>query len=279
MSETPQRGSVWRATAIWAVCTVVGIVLLLVLGPQLAAWHVLPAVASDRAGDIDQVLFLFTLLSIPVFALVIVFAGYSAFTWGSRLRPNAHGRPMAVSSRFQPIWVIISIVLVIFLYVYGLAFLNNVNAAPKGDVLHVNVTGEQWLWDFSYPDSNNVGTSQLELVVNKPVEFSITSIDVQHSFWIPALGIKQDAVPGETTHISATPNTIGTFPIRCAELCGLYHAYMETVVHVVSQDDFNTWIQNQEPSAPVMTPAASSLTPIKVPDMAMISDSRRAAGV
>ena len=55
MSETPQRGSVWRATAIWAVCTVVGIVLLLVLGPQLAAWHVLPAVASDRAGDIDQI--------------------------------------------------------------------------------------------------------------------------------------------------------------------------------------------------------------------------------
>ena len=88
----------------------------------------------------------------------------------------------------------------------------------------------------------NVQSTSLELPVNQPVDFDITSVDVQHSFWIPAFGVKQDAVPGETTTISATPSQMGTYVVRCAELCGLYHAYMETPVYVVSASAFQTWV-------------------------------------
>ncbi len=79
--------------------------------------------------------------------------------------------------------------------------------------------------------------------------FTIHSIDVQHSFWIPSFGIKQDAVPGEVTHISVTPNKIGEYVVRCAELCGLYHAYMNTPVKVVSSADFDAWVASQQASS------------------------------
>ena len=85
-------------------------------------------------------------------------------------------------------------------------------------------------------------STTLVLPVNRPVRFDITSTDVQHSFWIPAFAVKQDAVPGQTTHISATPTQIGNYEVRCAELCGVYHSYMETPVEVVTPDFFSSWI-------------------------------------
>ena len=92
--------------------------------------------------------------------------------------------------------------------------------------------------------------------MNQPVVFKIQSIDVQHSFWIPAFGIKEDAVPGQTTSVSATPSQMGTYVVRCAELCGLYHAYMETPVYVVSSSDFQAWL-NQGTTTAFRQPALS----------------------
>ena len=254
---------IMRALVIWLVCTVLGLLALFLLGPHLAEWGILPPVASDRAGDVDSVLFLFTLLSIPVFMFVVVFSIYSARSFRSQGRP-ADGPAFVVHPRFSPIWVIVSVVLVIFLYVFGLYFLNSVDASAGPSALEVHVNGEQWLWNYSYPQYNNVGSTELELPVNRPVNFTITSTDVQHSFWIPAFGIKQDAVPGEVTHISATPTVIGNYVVRCAELCGLYHAYMETPVHVVSEADFEAWVAQQQPSEPSGTslraPTTAQLT-------------------
>jgi len=250
MSVTPSGPRhIQRVLLIWLVCTVLGLLALFLLGPHLSEWGVLPPVASARAGDIDSVLFLFTLLSIPVFMFVVVFGIYSARAFRTEGRPE-DGPATVVHPRFSPIWLVVSVVLVIFLYVYGLYFLNAVQASAGSGALEVHVNGEQWLWNYTYPQYNNVGSTELELPVGRPVNFTITSTDVQHSFWIPAFGIKQDAVPGEVTHISVTPSTIGDYVVRCAELCGLYHAYMETPVHVVSQSDFDAWVAKQQPAEP-----------------------------
>jgi cytochrome c oxidase subunit II len=248
------RNHIVRAAIIWAVCTVVAIVVFILVAPHFSAWHILPQFASQTSNDIYSVMFLFTLLSIPVFFMVVVFGFYSGFNF-TRGRPAAGGafRP----PRSLPvIWIIISFVLVTFLYVYGLTFLSKVDAQPASDALIVNVTGEQWLWDYSYPQYGNAQSTVLELPVNRSVVFHIQSIDVQHSFWIPAFGIKEDAVPGEMTSISTTPTVMGTYVVRCAELCGLYHAYMQTPVYVVSELDFNTWITQQPTPVP---PSSSSL--------------------
>ncbi|HLZ20836.1 MAG TPA: cytochrome c oxidase subunit II [Ktedonobacterales bacterium] len=262
-----EQGHIRRAAIIWVAATVVGLLVFFVLAPQFESWGVVPPTASERVGEINQVLWLFTALSIPVFTLVIVFAGYSIFAFRERNRPTSDGPVMRGNQRLQVTWIGVSIVLVAFLFGYGLYFLNQVSAAPAGDVLQVHVTGEQWLWNYSYPQYKDISGTTLELEVNRPVVFTINSIDVQHSFWIPSFGIKQDAVPGETTHISVTPNKIGDFVVRCAELCGLYHAYMETPIHVVSAADFQTWVSQQP--IPV-TPSASAFSTGGPPEAALV---------
>ncbi len=239
-----------RAAIIWVIASVITEAIYILIAPQLTLWGVLPPIGSNRLDDINSVLFLFTALSIPVFMMVVVFAAYGVFTFRAKGQPDSDGPVMRGHIRLQWTWVVISIVLVSFLFGYGLYFLSAVSAAPGDGTLVVNVTGEQWLWDYSYPQYGNISGTTLELPVGREVNFVITSIDVQHSFWIPSFGIKQDAVPGETTHINVTPTTIGDYVVRCAELCGIYHAYMETPVHVVSVDDFNTWVQQQQLEQP-----------------------------
>jgi cytochrome c oxidase subunit II len=261
---------IWRAATIWVIASVITEAIYLVIAPQFVSWGVLPPIGSARVEDVNSVLFLFTALSIPVFMMVVVFAAYGVFTFRTRGRPVTDGPMLRGHIRLQWTWVAISVLLVAFLFGYGLYFLSEVSAAPSGDVLIVNVTGEQWLWDYSYPQYNNVSGTTLELQVNRPVKFVINSIDVQHSFWIPSFEIKQDAVPGQTTTISVTPSTIGDYVVRCAELCGLYHAYMETPVHVVSASDFAAWAQQQQVEQPSGSQSLSGALP-----MAMVSGSGR----
>ena len=275
MQNTPTRvRQIRTAVILWVVFTVVLEAVFLLLAPHLIEWNVLPPGASNRSGSVNSVLAIFTILSIPVFVLVVVFAIYSVFKNGTRVGPRADGPAVVVNPRLQAIWLIVSIVLVAFLYFYGLAFLNEVSASPTGNVLHVTVTGEQWMWDYTYtdPQYGGIQSTQLYLPVNVPVEFTIHSIDVQHSFWIPAFAIKQDAVPGETTSISVTPKQLGDYVVRCAELCGLYHAYMETPVHVVSMADFTSWAAQQ----PAPAPAPSSFAP---PDIALTGTMARYSSV
>lgn len=271
-SREEARGNIRRAVLYWAILTIVLELVFVFAAPQLTEWQILPPAAGDRSDEINTVLWLFTFLSIPVFSMVVVFALYSAFTWGSRLQPRAHGPAMLVNPLFIRWWIIISVVLVLVLYVYGLIFLARVDAKPSGNVLQVHVNGEQWLWNYSYPQYGNVGGSELWLVVNRPVTFTITSTDVQHSFWIPAFDIKQDAVPGETTSINVTPKHLGDFQVRCAELCGIYHAYMETPVHVVPQSVFDTKIHQLRPAAP---PGTSGNLPSQVALADLTASSRR----
>jgi len=249
-----------RATIIWLVATIVGLAVAWLIGTQLVDWGTIPAIASNRASDVDQVLGLFTLLSIPVFMLVVVFGGYAVFQFRSQGRPDRDGPATRGHMPTQVTWVVISIILVVFLFGYGLVFYNQIQSASASDVLVVHVNGEQWLWNYSYPQyGDNAYSTTLVLPVNRPVRFDITSTDVQHSFWIPAFAVKQDAVPGQTTHISATPTQLGTYEVRCAELCGVYHSYMETPVQVVTPDFFDSWIatlqagQSARISSPVNT--------------------------
>ena len=109
----------------------------------------------------------------------------------------------------------------------------------------IDVTGQQWVWTFTYPGNGNVESQDLYLPIDRPVVFRVTSDDVIHSFWVPAMGIKVDANPGMTTTTQTTPDRLGTYHVKCAELCGLLHADMETYAHVVSSQAFDTWAASQ----------------------------------
>lgn len=265
-------GHLTRAIIIWVIASIIGLLVVFFLGPKLP----LPPTASQKAGDVNLTLSVFSLLAVPVFMFVVVFMVYSIFAFRSNGRPDRDGPPVHGLPRIQITWLIVSTLLAAVLLAWGLVFLNRADAAPGSGVLNVDVTGEQWMWNFDYPQYGSGGnyptTNVLELPVNRPVMFYVGSIDVQHSFWIPAMGIKSDAVPGEINHISVTPTVIGTYPIRCMELCGAYHSYMETVVKVVSPSTFQADISSLPMQAPQLLPPAGSGFNSNGPGVAVIRD-------
>lgn len=116
-------------------------------------------------------------------------------------------------------------------------------AATPAD-LEVNVTGLQYAWIFTYPDSNIV-SGELHLPLNRSVKLNISANDVIHAFWVPQFRLKQDAIPGQQTRMRFTPTAVGEYPVICAELCGAYHSAMKTRVIVQSPQEYAAWIQSQ----------------------------------
>jgi cytochrome c oxidase subunit II len=201
--------------------------------------------ASPTMQAIKNTMTVFTLAAAPVAALVWAVAVYSLVKWRHRgSEPPEDARPsMRNNGPASAIWLVTSSVLCVFLLIWGLAEMQSMSAsAATSNPLVVNVTGQQWVWTFSYPQQGKVESDQLYLPVNRPVVFHVTSDDVVHSFWVVEMGIKVDANPGATTTTSVTPNRLGTFDVRCAELCGLLHADMETTVHVVDSSAFASWV-------------------------------------
>ena len=106
----------------------------------------------------------------------------------------------------------------------------------------MQVIAQQWEFTYRYPTYGGVETAQLVLPVGREIAFHVTSIDVVHSFWAYELGVKADANPGVDNVAFVKPKKLGTFQIRCAELCGLWHGYMFDTGKVVTQAQFDSWI-------------------------------------
>lgn len=235
-----RRPPVLPILGIWAVLTL----LLLIFAVTVPA-RLMGKAASADMKEIESTVTWFTVFSAPVAAMVWSILIYSVIRWrhrGSEAPPET-APPIRSNTKVSGAWIIGSSVLCLLLLVWGLIVLqpptqrNPQSVAP----LVVEVTGQQWAWDFTYPGQNGRQSSELYLPVDQPVLFKVSSKDVVHSFWIIQMGIKVDANPGETTTAEVTPTLTGTFTIRCAELCGLYHSYMQTTVHVLSKDDYATW--------------------------------------
>ena len=232
------RREVRGVLLIWLVLTV-----LLCLFSFVPARIMGPA-ASPTKQAVEDTMTVFTLAASPVAALVWAVAIYSVIGWRHRGSepPEADGPALRSHGLTTVLWVGISSVLCLFLLIWGFAE-TQATASSATQPLVVNVTGQQWIWTFSYPQQGNIETDQLYLPVDQPVIFHVTSDDVVHSFWVVQMGIKVDANPGHTTQAAVTPTRLGTFDVRCAELCGLLHADMETSVHVVNAQDFQSWLR------------------------------------
>jgi cytochrome c oxidase subunit 2 len=231
-----------RVTVVVLVITV----LLLIFGIW---WPIvsLPTSASDTQDAVQLTIIVFSIAAAPVMAVVWGIAYYSLRHWRhTGDTPPEDGPPIRGNNKVVTGWLVISAVLTAFLLVWGLSELSSTTTIPSSaSPLIVKVTGQQWLWSFSYPQDGNISSSDLMLPLNRPVIFQVTSTDVIHSFWLPEMGVKVDANPEITTQTNTTPTLLGTFNVRCAELCGLNHSYMETIAKVMSPADFNSWVISQ----------------------------------
>ena len=232
-----------RVMTAWVVISVVGVVIWALLAPVI-----LPRGASNLDNTDDFTLTILTALAVPVAAFVFVFLAYSLIFFRTKDRPTEDAVPLKPRPGLQIGWLGITSVLCLFLFIWGMvAFYQETSAAPTSDTLIIRVTAQQWMWTFDYTKYSVSSQSQvIELPVDHPVQFLVTSEDVLHGFAIRAMGVRIDANPGEwTTTPVVTPNAIGDYTVNCVELCGLLHSYMWEAVKVVDQSTFNSWITSQ----------------------------------
>src|SRR5579872_5179690 len=231
-----------RAIIIWVVLSVIGMVLVIVTSP-----FVLPVAASGLDATDNTTMEMLTIVSVPVALFVFVFLIYCLIAFRVNGRPTEDAPVLKPRPGLQISWMGITGALCLFLLIWGLFGFYQDTVAASTNQLVVQVTGQQWLWTFYYPQYGVSSQGQvLELPVNRAVEFVVTSDDVLHGFAIQALGIRVDANPGETTTTPlVTPSQTGGYAVRCVELCGLYHSYMWSSVQVVSTSAFDSWITSQ----------------------------------
>ena len=205
----------------------------------------MPVPASAQAGPIDWLWDLQVKAIAFLFALIVVPMVYSLLVFRRRKGDTSDAEHIEGNTKLEIAWTIVPLFVVI-----GLAFIGAQNLAETRRVdpaaMVVNVTGFQWGWRFDYPDYG-ITSTELYLPVNKQVLLKMTSTDVLHSFWVPEFRVKQDLVPGRITELRITPTLIGdTYKVRCAEICGTSHAYMENPVIVVDDLNFDAWVVEQQ---------------------------------
>ncbi|HEX2992935.1 MAG TPA: cytochrome c oxidase subunit II, partial [Anaerolineales bacterium] len=140
-------------------------------------------------------------------------------------------------------WTVVPLFMVMVFAYLGAGNLAEIRRVDPAAMV-VRVTGFQWAWRFEYP-TYGVTSDELHVPEGQQVLLQMTSNDVLHSFWVPEFRVKQDLVPGRITELRFTPTVIGNYAVRCAEICGTAHAYMESPVIVSSQADFDAWMVEQ----------------------------------
>ncbi len=245
------RGHAIRLFTILGVLSVLAVVLVIwVLGPQLPPGSMTVQAHGQTGANI-----VLTAVCVPIALLVVVFFGYSLVAFRSRGLAG-DGPPIHTNGRVMMIWLASTVVIVLGLAIWGSWELLPEQTGAGGGAgpapiykpagaraaLPIQVIGEQWLWTFRYPTYGGVESQQLAIPAHRLVAFHVTSLDVTHSFWAYKLGVKADAVPNVDNIAYVDANDTGTFTIRCAELCGLWHGHMYTTGLVLGPSQFAAWI-------------------------------------
>jgi cytochrome c oxidase subunit 2 len=184
-------------------------------------------------------------MTLPYLILPQVLLLYCIFKFGKK--PGARPATFHENIRLEVVWTIVPALTLVLLAIPAYGLIKKIENMPEADV-NVQVIGHQFYWEYRYPDFNDIRISEEPLVipVNKTVVADMTSVDVNHAWWVPAFGIKMDTVPGRTTQVWFNVEREGWFKGQCAELCGTLHSKMLIDVHVVSQEEFDAWIAKKQ---------------------------------
>ena len=227
----------------FVVVGILVIVLTVLAYAGLQVAHLMPVEASTQSIPIDQLWNLELAMISFLFALIVVPLAYSLVVFRRRKGDTTDAQHIEGNSTLEITWTIIPLFIVMAFAYLGAGNLAEIRRVDPNAMV-VKVTGQQWSWSFEYP-AYGVTTNEMHVPVGKQVLLQMTSRDVIHSFWVPEFRPKQDVVPGRITELRVTPTKIGDYKVRCAELCGTSHAYMESPVIVSSQADFDAWMGEQ----------------------------------
>lgn len=230
-----------------SVAVGLGLVAAIVVPSAFAQFA--PVVPESKNADGIRTSYLFiTIFTVAIFLLVEGLL--VAFIWKYRRRKRPRfedGAPIHGATRLELAWtagpVIVLFIIAVFVFA-ELPGIKNIPTATAGqEQLEIKVTGQQFYWSYQYPNGV-VAVDTMRAPAGVPVKLDVTSpdSDVIHSWWIPALGGKIDAIPGRTNYTWFQADEPGTYRGQCAELCGLQHAHMLASVEVMPQADFSAWL-------------------------------------
>jgi len=196
---------------------------------------------------------------IAVVVFVLVEFGTLALVVHFRRRKNESDDDLPTQThgniKLEIAWTLVPAVMLAVVGVFTLRTLFEINDFDEDD-LTIQVTGQQWWWEYAYDtdgdgfdDEDVLTANDLVIPAGVDVNLDIESNDVTHSFWIPALNGKKDAVPGRTHELLINADEPGTYVGQCTEFCGLSHGYMRQRVIAMTQDEFDGWLANQEDDA------------------------------
>jgi cytochrome c oxidase subunit II len=203
----------------------------------------MPAPVTDIAQQVDN-LYSF-LLWISAISCAILIGGMIYFVLKYKRRTNNDKTAYITHNTFlEFLWSFIPLVLFLAVFGWGWHIYHQMRAMPE-NALEVHVMAKQWAWDFIYKSGKTSG-NEMYVPVNTPVKLIMTSQDVIHSFYVPSMRIKQDVVPGRYTTLTFNSQKLGDFQVFCTEYCGAAHSAMLAKLHVVSQEDYEKWLQEND---------------------------------
>lgn len=233
--------------------------------------HTLLAAASDTAERYDSLVMFINILVVLFFVLVIGATVYFMFKYRRR-HEGQRTSPVKHNFKLEFLWSAVPTVLLIVMFAWGFNDFTALSQTPS-NALPIRVIGKQWNWTVSYPgldrectaEMTDDGGAETEFVVpvNRPFTLKLSSEDVLHSFWIPDFKVKKDALPNRYTGYTVTPTEVGSHRFYCAEYCGANHSRMAGTVHVLSEADWQLWLDGKlegmpnckvDPSAPDYAP-------------------------
>ena len=217
--------------------------------------------ASETMSDIvwfHDYMLLPVITAITVFVLFLI--AYACIRF--RASKNKEASTTSHNTFIEVIWTLVPCLILIVLAVPSFKVLYSQDEIPKADVT-IKAIGYQWYWGYEYPDENIIFDSymieekdlkegqprllsvdnEVYVPVNKVVKVMITANDVLHAWALPSFGVKRDAVPGRINETWFKADRTGTFYGQCSELCGIKHAFMPITVNVVSQEEYNQWLE------------------------------------
>jgi cytochrome c oxidase subunit 2 len=207
-----------------------------------------PDPASPGAAHIRDIYWLILGITGGIFVLVEGALVLFMIKYRSRGRPREiEGPQVRGHTNLELAWTAGPVVLLAIIAGFVFYKVAGIDESSASATQEIRVEGHQFYWEFIYPDGT-IAVDHLRLPYNRVVRLRIVGDDVNHSWWVPALGGKLDAIPGKKNTMTLTPSKLGTFEGRCAEFCGVQHAAMIAQVDVLPQNEYDAWLAERHGS-------------------------------
>ncbi len=209
------------------------------MGDNGGIWF--PEGVSTMASSVDNLFYFELIVSTILFGGVVAAMVYFTFRYRRR---SATEVPTAVHENLllEISWVVIPTILVLLVFNWGFKSYVDLSVSPP-DSYVIKVRAKQWLWEFEYPNGTTA-VNELRVPVDRPVRLEMSSVDVLHSLYIPAFRVKHDVLPNRYTSVWFQATRAGEYHLFCTEYCGTQHSGMLAKTMVLSQTDFNKWLES-----------------------------------